>query len=65
MEGPSENRAERIRNRIERVQEEEIGVMEELEPQMEVERSEESDYENRENLDVLTPSSSSFNFGGE
>jgi hypothetical protein len=48
-----ENRAERIRNRIERVQEEEIGVMEELsmdvEGPMDVERSEEANYENREN----------------
>lgn len=63
IDGPSENRAERIRNRIERVQEEEIGVMEE--PQMEVERYEESDYENRENLDLPSQPSASFNFGGE
>jgi hypothetical protein len=57
-----ENRAERIRNRIERVQEEET-EMPMTEQQMEEERVEESLYENRENLDVPTQSSSSFNFG--
>lgn len=61
-EEPSENRAERIRNRLERVQEEETEISM-PEPQMEEERVEESLYENRENLDEPTQSSSSFNFG--
>jgi len=63
VEELGENRAERIRNRIERVQEEETEEMPMLEQQMEEERVEESVYENRENLDVPTQSSSSFNFG--
>jgi hypothetical protein len=63
VEELGENRAERIRNRIERVQEEETEEMPMLEQQMEEERVEESLYENRENLDVPTQSSSSFNFG--
>jgi hypothetical protein len=62
IEELGENRAERIRNRIERVQEEET-EMPMIEQQMEEERVEESLYENRENLDVPTQSSSSFNFG--
>jgi len=62
IEELGENRAERIRNRIERVQEEET-EMPMTEQQMEEERVEESLYENRENLDVPTQSSSSFNFG--
>jgi hypothetical protein len=63
VEELGENRAERIRNRIERVQEEETEEIPMLEQQMEEERVEESVYENRENLDVPTQSSSSFNFG--
>ena len=63
VEELGENRAERIRNRIERVQEEETEEMPMLEQQMEEERVEESVYENRENLDVPTQRSSSFNFG--
>ena len=62
VEELGENRAERIRNRIERVQEEET-EMPMIEQQMEEERVEESLYENRENTDVPTQSSSSFNFG--
>lgn len=62
IEELGENRAERIRNRIERVQEEET-EMPMIEQQMEEERVEESLYENRENTDVPTQSSSSFNFG--
>jgi len=63
VEELGENRAERIRNRIERVQEEETEEMPMLEQQMEEERVEESVYENRENLDVPTQSLPSFNFG--
>lgn len=58
-----DNRTERIRNRIERVLEEETETTEPDTVMME-ERSEESNYENRENLsEAQTPSSSSFNFG--
>lgn len=63
IDEPSENRQNRIRNRIERVQEEET-VMES--PQMEMERVEEASYENSENIESApTASSSSFNFGRE
>lgn len=66
-DGPVENRVERIRNRIERVQEEEVGneepqVLMSPERPMMMERSEEANYENRENNDVVDegPMSSSF-----
>ncbi|MEY4572468.1 MAG: hypothetical protein RLZ10_1707 [Bacteroidota bacterium] len=62
---PVDNRTERIRNRIERVLEEENETTDEPDAVMMEERLEEANYEIRENLTEEQPThnSSSFNFG--